>query len=118
MAAAVAAPASPIPSSAKELASICALLDDQVKRALMDALELRLLVLCGRTHELGQVRSELAEAYEAPRTRTPGTDVIVNDPSGEVGSSQTQSETSVATDETTGTLCSGYNDSYSGGQGF
>ena len=118
MAAAVAAADPPTPSSAKELASICALLDDPVKRALMDALELRLLVLCGRTHELGRIRSELAETHEAPRTRAPGTDVIVNDPSGEVGSSQTQSETSVAIDETTGIFCSGYNDSYSGGQGF
>jgi subtilisin-like proprotein convertase family protein len=98
--------------SPKELASMCALLDDPKKRALMDSLELRLLVLCGRTDELGRVRSEL-EAEES-HGRVPGTDTLVNNPIGETGPTQTQSETSIAINETTGTLCSGYNDSFSG----
>ena len=41
-----------------------------------------------------------------------GPDVAVNDPSGDSGSSTTQSETSMAVNEDTGTVCAGYNDSY------
>ncbi|MFK8029353.1 MAG: proprotein convertase P-domain-containing protein [Gammaproteobacteria bacterium] len=106
--------------SSKELASSCAMLDDMKKRPLMDGLLNRLLVLCGRTSEFGGVESE---KYDPDHNvnRIPGTDVEVNDDAGETGNTQTQNETSLAISGTTGTICSGYNDSYSGvtvGGGF
>lgn len=106
--------------SSKELASKCAMLDDPKRRPRMDALLNKLLVLCDRTSEFGGVESEKYNA-EQERNRIPGTDVRVNDSSGETGATQTQNETSLAVSETTGTICSGYNDAYSGvtvGGGF
>ncbi len=101
------------------LEAACALLDDNDVRQQMDGLLLKLLVLCDRADELGQVRQ--APAIEPLTTEAGGTDVPVNDPSGDVGAaSHTQSETSMALNETTGTICSGYNDSYHGltGNGY
>ncbi len=94
----------------------CALLDNPKAFAMMDNLALKLAVLCDRPDLLGQVAED---ANESPADAL-GTDVRVNDPTGETGS-RTQSETSIGYNETTGTLCSGYNDAYSGvvqGQGY
>ncbi len=106
--------------SSKELASKCAMLDDPKRRPRMDALLNKLLVLCNRTSEFGGVESEKYDA-DHDVNRVPGTDVEVNDDTGETGATQTQNETSLAINETTGTICSGYNDAYSGvtvGGGF
>jgi hypothetical protein len=105
--------------SEQEVEANCALLDDSQARGLMGGmLETRLLLACDRADELGQVES-------APAAGTPdlvGTDVLVSNPAGDAGGvSHTQSETSMARNETTGTLCSGYNDSFHGvvqGTGF
>ena len=89
----------------------CALLDDAKARAAMSGMfETKLLLACGRASELGGVTSS-APANYAP---TFGTDVLVNNPALDSGSSRTQSETSIARNEVTGTICSAYNDSYSG----
>ena len=98
----------------------CDLLDDARARGKMSAMfETRLLIACGRAEELGQVTSEPGELL-APFA--PGADVLVNNPAGDAGGySHTQSETSIAVNENTGTICSGYNDSYHGvvqGQGY
>ena len=88
----------------------CALLDNPSQRALMSGMfETKLLLECGRANELGQVTSQL-------NLQTPlvGTDVQVNDRTGESGTATTQSETSLALNENTGTLCSGFNDGYGG----
>jgi hypothetical protein len=109
----------------------CALLDQPKARGLMSAmLEARLLRKCGRQDELG-----LDEAAGTPKTllspprrldQLPGAinDVLVNDPSGDAGAyTHTQSETSLALNQDTGTLCACYNDSFhyyegTGGSGF
>ena len=109
-----ASPAEPSAPSAKELANQCRLLDDPTKRGRMDAIELRLLIQCGRTSELGGVLAEMEAEGGREGGRAPGVDVLVNDPTGETGPTQTQSETSITMNEVTGTLCSGFNDSYSG----
>ncbi|MEM7082096.1 MAG: proprotein convertase P-domain-containing protein [Pseudomonadota bacterium] len=106
--------------SSKELSSRCAMLDDTKKRPRMDALLNKLLVLCDRTSEFGGVESEYYDP-ERVTNRIPGTDVEVNDDTGESGATQTQNETSIALNENTGTICSGYNDAWSGvvaGGGF
>jgi len=101
------APAAAAAPKAKALPDFCALLDDPEKRALMDGLLLKLAVECNRTDLLGQVRQEPAETIAGEV----GTDVRVNDPSGDTSGWSTQSETSLAINETTGTICSAYNDS-------
>ncbi len=96
----------------------CALLDDPKAVKRMDGLLLKLATLCGRTDLLGQVAQEENEGRGGEAL---GTDVRANNPAGDTGSSRTQSETSVSVNETTGTLCSGYNDSFHGvtqGQGY
>ncbi len=103
----------------KPLPEACGLLDDPEKRALMDGLLFKLLVACGRTDELGEVHQSPAE--DAGRGTDDGSDVAVNDPSGDSGTSTTQSETSMAVNEVTGTVCAGYNDSvhyFVSGEGF
>jgi N-acetylneuraminic acid mutarotase len=84
------------------------------------AFEARLLITCGRENELGQIESRsLATLPKMPQAM--GTDVLVNDPTGETHPSATQSETSLARNENTGVLCSTYNDAWSGvmlGTGF
>ncbi len=98
---------------------LCALLDDPAAREKMSGMfETKLLNACGRADELGRVAAPAAPAPFAPLL---GPDVQVNDSTGESGATATQSETSLALNENTGTLCSGYNDSYSGvilGQGY
>ena len=92
---------------------MCALLDDPQVRGRMDGLLRKLLVACGRANELGRVRQE--PAIESPGFGGGTPDVQVNDSTGdEGGSSHVQNETSIAHNETTGTICSGYNDSYHG----
>ncbi|MCI0397642.1 MAG: hypothetical protein L0322_22275, partial [Chloroflexi bacterium] len=96
----------------------CSLLDDEQVRGLMSGMfETKLLIACGRADELGTPGAGQQGTIES----LVGTDVQVNDSSGDSGASHTQSETSIAMNETTGTLCSGYNDSYHGvvqGQGY
>lgn len=94
----------------KPLPADCALLDDPGTRALMDGVLFKLLVACNRADELGEVRQSPAETMG--RAPDAGPDVAINDPGGDSGSSTTQSETSMALNEDTGTVCAGYNDSY------
>ena len=77
----------------------------------MDGLLTALIHVCGRFDLLGEREPESAEAEQAPLVST---DVRVNDVTGESGS-RGQNETALALNETTGTICSGFNDSYSGG---
>ncbi len=106
-------------------AEACALLDDRGLRERMDGLLFNLLWSCDRQNELtgtpeaesfGEIAESLSDAVLA-------TDIQVNNSSGETGSSSTQNETSIARNAVTGTLCSGFNDSYEfygtgGGGGF
>ncbi len=92
----------------------CALLDDARTRGKMDGLLLQLLLACGREDELGGPRQEPARPPQAGGPAG-AADVQVNDSAGDdQNASTTQSETSIAVNETTGTYCSGYNDSHSG----
>ncbi len=97
-------------STEKALPAECALLDDPAKRELMDGVLFKLLVACDRTDELGRVHQTPSEELR-PFTEN-GTDVAVNDAGSDSGTSTTQSETSMALNEATGTVCAGYNDSY------
>jgi hypothetical protein len=78
--------------------------------------------MCGRQDLLGQVPPEPASAPIPGEPDAGGVDIPVNNPAGDVGTnSHTQSETSMARNEVTGTICSGYNDSwhyFSSGNGF
>ncbi|HHJ07222.1 MAG TPA: hypothetical protein ENK24_06955, partial [Anaerolineae bacterium] len=102
-------------------AAECALLDKPAVRGMMSAMfERKLLVKCGRQAELGQVKSP---ALPPSIVRALGTDVLVNDPTGEQPRADrfTQSEASLARNEDSSVICSAYNDSYDGlvsGQGF
>lgn len=116
----------PAPAAATELRAaplaICALLDNPVARQLMDGLQFNLLWSCGRQHELGgkELESGAKSNFLNPLAYTVS-DVQVNTPFGESGTSATQSETSIAQSPNTGTLCSAFNDSwefYGGGGGF
>jgi hypothetical protein len=91
----------------------CSLLDNPAVRPAMSGMfETALLRACGRANELGQVsNSNASSPANAPLL---GTDVQVNNSTGETGATQTQSETSIAINQNTGTLCSAWNDSYSG----
>jgi hypothetical protein len=89
---------------------VCRLLDDPQTRPLMDAVLNHLLPACGREHELGGVLASPRTEPAGAAGDTAGPDVPVSDPSGDSGISQTQSETSLARNDVTGTLCSGYND--------
>lgn len=92
----------------------CDLLDNPAVRGLMSGMfETKLLVACGRESELGQVKSGQADGNSGGVPAL-GVDVQVNDSSGDLSGSHTQSETSLTRSETTGTLCSAYNDSYHG----
>jgi len=93
----------------------CALLDDPKVRGLMSAmLETRLLIACGREHELGRGATPGTPPW-APTGPLAVTDVLVNDPSGDAGGvSHTQSETSIRVNSNTGAICAAYNDSYHG----
>ena len=110
-------PAAPA-NEAKPQDAACALLDNAKVRGMMSGMfETKLLIACGRQNELGQVKSQDTFGGEAIQGLAPllGTDVLVNDPTLDTsGTSHTQSETSLTRNETNGTLCSAYNDSYSG----
>jgi len=109
------APASSTSPQSKTPDAPCALLDDATARGLMSGMfETKLLIACGRQNELGQVKSDAASASQ-PGVPFLGADVLVNNPALDTGgTSHTQSETTIARNETTGTICSAYNDSYSG----
>ena len=96
---------------------VCRLLDDPEARPLMDALLNHLLPACGRERELGLVAQSPAVEPAGAHEETGEPDTLVNDPAGDAGVSQTQSETSLARDEVTGILCAGYNDSFHRVQG-
>ena len=100
----------------KPFSSACTSLDNPKIRPLMSGMyETSLLIACGRQNELGQVTSKPAAGTLDGQAPELGTDVLVNNPAGDAGgSSHTQSETSIVRNETTGTLCSAYNDSYHG----
>ena len=91
---------------------VCRLLDDPMARPLMDAVLHHLLPACGRERELGAIFQSLDSTPAGPGVESAGPDVPVSDPSGDSGISQTQSETTLALNESTGTLCAGYNDSF------
>jgi hypothetical protein len=103
-------------------AEACAMLDDVELRSRMDGLLFKLIAMCGRSDLLGQVPPEPAVEPGPGEPDAGGVDIPVNNPSGDVGTnSHTQSETSMARNEVTGTICSGYNDSwhyFSTGNGF
>lgn len=110
----------------------CAALDDPSIRPYMSsALETALLYECDRTEELSAALPKsgsesggesAASAPGAPSAALIGSNVLVNNPAGDAGgATHTQSETSIARNPFTGTLCASYNDSYSGvvlGTGF
>lgn len=87
----------------------CARLDTPVRDA-MDGLLFALATGCERYDLLGGVAAPDAATRPGDGSTTP--DVSVNDPAGESGTSTTQSETSMAVSGSTGTLCSGWNDSW------
>ena len=109
------APVRPAQAQASES---CALLDDPAVRGMMSAMfERKLLEACGRLDELPAAAPQAPFSPLFPTL----TDVIVNDPSGDTGTTHTQSESSIAVNENNGTICSGYNDSFHGvtqGQGY
>lgn len=113
-------PAAAEPGLRRAPAELCAMLDDPAKRPYMDGLLFPLLRACGRDHELGMVRQSPNEVVT--ESVASGADVPVNDPAGEeIVTSHTQSETSIARNGASGTLCVGYNDSFhefSAGEGF
>jgi hypothetical protein len=97
----------------------CALLDNKDKRALLSsAFEMKLLIKCGRVSEIRKVAALPPETtVETEASAAAPTNVSVNDPALDVippggTNSHTQSETSLALNQTTGTICSVYNDSY------
>ncbi len=92
----------------------CALLDNPRVAGRLDGLLLYLAKACGREAEfLGGVRQE--GAFPGENFVPEATDVPVNNPLQDTsGTAKTQSETSIALNETTGTLCAAWNDSFSG----
>ena len=86
---------------------MCALLDDPEKVRYMDGLLFNLALSCDRHDLLGPTPEIPAGKATGGASGAP--DAQVNDDTG--GSETTQSETSMAENEVTGTLCSGFNDS-------
>ncbi|MFN7962471.1 MAG: hypothetical protein U0002_14480 [Thermoanaerobaculia bacterium] len=103
----------------------CRALDQPALRNRMDGLLFNLLWSCGRQAEVKQLASlseqELfLDSLEEAILRA---DTQVNNSAGENGTSTTQSETSIAYNGNTGTVCSSFNDSWeffgsTGGGGF
>ncbi len=85
----------------------CALLDDPRRVRYMDGLLLSLALSCNRPEFLGSV-AEVTGGKVSLGT-VGAADVQVNNDTG--GTETTQSETAMAENEVTGTLCSGFNDS-------
>jgi hypothetical protein len=105
-------------------AQACALLDDPAARREMSApFERMLLERCGRLSQAPASAAGLpvGRLAAAPSPEAP-TNATVNDSALDSGGfSHTQSETTLAVNEVTGTICSAYNDSFSGvvlGTGF
>lgn len=94
----------------------CSLLDDPSVRGLMSGmLETKLLYACGRSHELGgraERAAESAAALTAKAYVNPKPDTMVNDASGESGTSTMQSTTTIAVNLRAGIICSSFSDSY------
>lgn len=108
-------------------AEACRALDDPMKRARMDGLFLNLVWSCNRFDLLAKPPAFDAgnpdDVTEEPPRSPLAVDAQVNNSAGETGTSTTQSETSITFNETTGTYCSSYNDSWEffgagGGGGF
>ncbi len=99
----------PTPSAAD-----CALLDNPKLAGRMDGLLRYLAIGCGRQAEfIGNVREE--GGPEGLNFSPEAVDVPVSDPTQDPsGTARTQSETSIAFNPVTGTLCGAWNDSYSG----
>ncbi len=97
------------PTRSEPTAEACALLDTPTRNA-MDGLLFALAVACDRMDVLGGPAAP--EASTQPGDGSGVTDIQVNDSTGESGSSTTQSETSLTVSGATGTLCSGWNDSW------
>ncbi len=104
----------------KQLQDSCAKLDNPKYLGMMDGLLPQLIERCGRQDLLGMVREE--SAIEPDRNTALATDAAVSNPALDTPTgSHTQSETSMAYNPTTGTLCSAFNDSFHGvaqGLGF
>ncbi len=100
----------PTPSDAPS--AHCALLEEDGFRQRMDGLLMKLLAQCGREDELGQVEGQ-ESALRGPSDKLAAysPEVQVNDSASDTSATTTQSETSLARSPTTGTLCSGFNDS-------
>ena len=106
----------PTPSAAD-----CALLDNPKFAGRMDGLLRYLAIGCGRQAEfIGNVQEE--GGPEGLNFSPTATDVPVSEPAQDpTGTAKTQSETSIAFNPDTGTLCAAWNDSFSGvalGVGF
>ena len=125
---AVSAPAEATPNAAepyvlegKDLIEACLLLDAPKAPGIMDGLLYSLATKCGREDDfLGTVSPDLGGGEARPSEKG-SSDVAVSDPSGDSGASTTQSETSLAYNPVTGTVCASFNDSYHGvieGTGF
>jgi len=103
-----------------ESVQACALLDDPKAVQLMDGLLFYLAKACGREEDfVGQVDPDFlgGEGVEGD----PDLDLAVSNPTGDTGSTRTQSESSIERNPVTGTLCAAYNDSFHGvtqGTGF
>ncbi len=96
-------------------AEACALLDDPRLAGRMDGLLLYLAKGCGREAEfLGGVAS--GEGYAGgPAFEPSAPDIAVSNPAQDTsGTAKTQSETSIAFNPVTGTLCASWNDSFHG----
>ncbi|MFP5284833.1 MAG: sialidase family protein, partial [Thermoanaerobaculia bacterium] len=105
---------------------VCGLLNNPHTRQLMDGLLFNLIWSCGRQNELGKLATgsgyeEEEDTFRLLTAAATSTDSRVNNPAGESGAAVTQSETSLAHNPVTGTVCSAFNDSgefYGGGGGF
>lgn len=103
------------PGPAAPSAEACALLDDPKLAGRMDGLLRYLAIGCGREAEfLGSPFQE--GGPEAPDFAPQAADIAVSDPSGDgTGTNaKTQSETSIAYNPVTGTLCASWNDAHHG----
>lgn len=97
----------------KDLIVACRLLDDPKAAGKMDGLLYSLATKCGRHEFLGSASPEYGRG-ETGLAEKGTTDVSVSDPSGDSGNTTTQSETSLAYNPVTGTVCASFNDSYHG----
>lgn len=117
--------------SEAEISTFCATYSNSAALARMDGLRRKIRHLCGPYSAAAQLQVEAAEGIpetmtarvaKSDKTLVSSIDTQVNDSSSDVGGfSHTQSETSVAVNELTGAICTGFNDSYhhfADGDGF